>query len=212
MSEYEHEPIRGLPGNLPAGERILWQGAPEWRTLARHALHTHLVAGYFGLLLALAAVSFVSGGSGLMGIAATVALGCVAVALLAAFAYASARTTVYTLTDKRLVLRFGVALPKCINLPLTQVATARVQALGAGYGDIALALTGPDRIGYLRLWPHARAWKISAPEPMLRSIPDVDSVATLLTNTLLAAVPGGWRVAAADTVPAPAFGPAATAA
>ena len=212
MSEYEHEPIRGLPGHLPAGERILWQGAPEWRTLARHALHTHLVAGYFGLLVAWAVISFVTGSGGLIGVAATVALGCVAVALLAAFAYASARSTVYTLTDKRLVLRFGVALPMCINLPLAQVATARVQALEAGHGDIALALTGPERIGYLRLWPHARAWKIGTPEPMLRSIPDVDSVATLLTNTLLAAIPGGRRVALEDAGPAPAFGPAATAA
>ncbi len=50
MSEYEIEPIPGLPGDLPPGERILWQGKPDWRMLARTAFHTRIVAGYFVLL------------------------------------------------------------------------------------------------------------------------------------------------------------------
>lgn len=207
MSEYDHEPIRGLPGDLPAGERILWQGAPEWRTLAKTAMHVRLVAGYFGVL----AFSGAIGGASIVGIGITLGVGCIAVALCAAFAWGAARSTVYTLTNKRLVLRFGVALPMCINLPLTQVATARVQQLGGGEGDIALALTGPERIGYLRLWPHARAWKIGTPEPMLRSLPDVDKVATLLTAALLAAVPAGRRVAPEENA-ATGFAPEAAAA
>ena len=194
MSEYDHEPIRGLPGLLPPGERMLWQGSPDWKLLATSALHIRVIAGYF-VVLALAGLF---GGASTGGVAATLGVGCIAVGLAAAFAYASSRATVYTLTSKRIVLRFGVALPKCINLPLTQIATARVQQLGGGRGDIALALTGSNRIGYLRLWPYARAWRISAPEPMLRSLTDVDAVATLLASTLLAAVPGGRRVAAED--------------
>ena len=51
MTEYENEPIPGLPGRLPPGERILWQGSPEWRALARTAFHTRLVAGYFAALV-----------------------------------------------------------------------------------------------------------------------------------------------------------------
>jgi len=57
VSEYEHEPIRGLPGDLPPGERILWQGAPDWRVLCRTALHPGWVAGYFALFAALALAS-----------------------------------------------------------------------------------------------------------------------------------------------------------
>ena len=45
MTEYAHEPIRGLPGDLPEGEKILWQGAPDARTFARSALHTRWVTG-----------------------------------------------------------------------------------------------------------------------------------------------------------------------
>jgi hypothetical protein len=28
------------------------------------------------------------------------------------------------------------------------------------------------RIAYLHLWPHARPWKLAAPQPMLRCLPD----------------------------------------
>ena len=40
MTEYEAEPIRGLPGLLPKGEHIVWQGAPQWQALSRRAFHT----------------------------------------------------------------------------------------------------------------------------------------------------------------------------
>ncbi|MEY3475503.1 MAG: hypothetical protein RL087_1961, partial [Pseudomonadota bacterium] len=29
--EHEFEAAPGLPAPLPVGERILWQGAPQWR-------------------------------------------------------------------------------------------------------------------------------------------------------------------------------------
>ena len=48
MSEHDFEPIRGLPGPLPEGETILWQGAPDWRVLAVQAFHVRAVAIYFG--------------------------------------------------------------------------------------------------------------------------------------------------------------------
>ena len=56
MSEYEIEPIPGLPGRLPPGETILWQGAPDWRVLARTALPHALVAAISLLLVGWAAV------------------------------------------------------------------------------------------------------------------------------------------------------------
>ena len=51
MSEHDFEPIRGLPGDLPEGETILWQGAPNWLTLAEQAFHVRAVAAYFALML-----------------------------------------------------------------------------------------------------------------------------------------------------------------
>jgi len=31
--DFAGEPVRGLPEKLPAGERILWQGMPDWHPL-----------------------------------------------------------------------------------------------------------------------------------------------------------------------------------
>ena len=50
MMEYDSEPIRGLPGELPEGERILWQGSPDWRVFVRSALFGRWIVGYFAIL------------------------------------------------------------------------------------------------------------------------------------------------------------------
>ncbi|NJS14826.1 MAG: hypothetical protein HC788_09715 [Sphingopyxis sp.] len=51
MSEYDHEPVRGLPGALPADEHIIWQSNPDWKNLAKAALHIRLSALYFGVIV-----------------------------------------------------------------------------------------------------------------------------------------------------------------
>lgn len=175
MSEYDHEPVRGLPGHLPPGEQIHWQGAPDWRAMAKSALHIRLIALYFAAL-ALWAVLGGDAGSAL-GIAA---LGSGAIALFAAFLWGVQQTTVYTLTNRRLVLRIGVALNKCINIPLSEIARADLRVHANGHGDIVLTLQGPPRLGYLMLWPHARALRIVRPQPMLRAIPDAAAIAAML--------------------------------
>ena len=35
-AEHEFEAALGLPEPLPAGETILWQGAPSWTAMAKH--------------------------------------------------------------------------------------------------------------------------------------------------------------------------------
>ena len=47
MTEYETEPVRGLPAPLPAGETLLWQGGPAWWPLARSAFHFDKIADLF---------------------------------------------------------------------------------------------------------------------------------------------------------------------
>jgi hypothetical protein len=192
-AEYEIEPIRGLPGDLPEGERILWQGAPSWRRLARDAFKTRWIAAYFAALLIWAAVD----GNG-SGFAMTLLVGAAGLALLHALAWLTARATVYTVTNRRVVFRFGVALPKCVNLPMTAISGAGLKRNTDGTGDIPLSLSGEHRLGYAQFWPHARPWKLASPEPMLRALPDVASVAALLSGALLAAVPNGRRVAISE--------------
>ncbi len=45
--DFAFEPIRGLPEMPPEGERILWQGSPDWRALAWRVFHIREVTFYF---------------------------------------------------------------------------------------------------------------------------------------------------------------------
>ncbi|MFY8152267.1 MAG: photosynthetic complex putative assembly protein PuhB, partial [Hyphomicrobiales bacterium] len=129
--DFAFEPIPGLPARPPEGETILWQGGPDWRGLAWRAFHVREVAFYFGALVAAQPVLALIQGTPL---AATllpmtwIALaGSIAAGLLAALAWLAARGTVYTITNRRLVMRFGIALPMTINLPFALVAGASLK-------------------------------------------------------------------------------------
>lgn len=184
MTEYDFEPIRGLPEDLPDDEHIVWQGSPDWRVFARSALFTRWVAGYF---VALSLFALASGGLG--GAIATGLAGIAALGLLALFALLVAKTTVYTLTNKRIVLRIGIALNKCINLPLKVIGSADLRGHGAGFGDIALTLTQAHRLGYAVLWPHVRPFHFREPQPMLRALPEAEKVAHLLARACASVAP-----------------------
>ncbi|RVT40348.1 photosynthetic complex putative assembly protein PuhB [Sphingobium algorifonticola] len=214
--EHENEPVPGLPAHLPPGERILWQGAPDWKVLARTAFHTRLVAGYFAVLTVVALADGLRADGGvtgcLVGVAATAGVGIIGVGLLHLLAWGTARSTLYTLTNRRIVLRIGIALPKCINLPLSQVGSIDIATRADGSGDLPLAITGAQRLGYAALWPHARPWKIATPQPMLRAVPNAADIATLIARTCLAANPAGHIApVAAPAQTAPAYGEVAAA-
>lgn len=203
MREHDIEPIRGLPGDLPPGEAILWQGAPDARVFARSALGVRWIGGYFAVLVAWAMVGGTPLGALLTAVAGLLALG-----LAYGFAFLVARSTVYTITNRRVVLRIGVALSKCINLPLVKLGGADLRKLGAGYGDIALSLQGSSMLGYAMLWPHARPFRLAAPQPMLRALPDAANVAGILAKATAAVVPVQQRTetAPAASAPRPAMG------
>ncbi|PPQ27837.1 photosynthetic complex putative assembly protein PuhB [Rhodopila globiformis] len=186
--QHDYEPIIGLPAPLPAGETILWQGAPDWKTLARRAMRIRVVAFYFLLLV----VWNVAGGiaaatpPGHMALSALwlAALGAGAIGLLTIFAALVARTTMYTITTKRVVIRFGIALPMTIQVAYPMIETAAVHAWSNGAGDVAITLMPKQRIGYLIIWPHARPWKLSKAQPAFRCIPDAANVAQILGRAL----------------------------
>lgn len=189
--EYEFEPIRGLPALLPPGERMLWQGGPDWRALALRVFHVRKIAIYFALLAAWrAAVTGYDGGSleaAAMSVLWMGLLAAVSLTILTSIAWLIGRTTVYTITNKRLVLRFGIALPMSVNLPFKRIESAAMKAHGDGTGEIPVTLTGGDRTSYLVMWPHVRPWRFSKPQPMLRAVPDAAKVAGILSEALAGA-------------------------
>ncbi len=186
--DFAFEPVRGLPERLPPGETIVWQGAPDWKAMARRAFHIRKIAVYFGVLAAWRFTANLYDGEGMaaaIGAAALMmVLGAVAIGLFTLFAWLTARTTVYTITNKRLVLRFGIALPMTINLPFRSVKSASLKLRADGTGDIPLALVDGQRIAYFILWPHSRPWYFGKPQPSLRSVPDAEAVARQLAEGL----------------------------
>ena len=59
-----------------------------------------------------------------------------------------AATTHYTITDKRVIMQIGVALPIALTLPLKRIGSADVKLNADGTGDIPLAL-GRQKLAYL---------------------------------------------------------------
>lgn len=208
--EHEFEPQYGLPEPLPAGERLLWQGSPCWRRLAIERFHVRKVAVYFGVLLAARVAALISEGlppgAALLGCMALSLISALALGLLAFMAWMAAQTAVYTVTDRRVVMRIGIVLTITLNLPLSRISGAALAPHPHGSGDIALRLRGPDRIAYGHLWPHARPWHVREPEPTLLCVPDAARVADVLCGAWRAAQ-GETGAAAAGAVAAPGAGP-----
>jgi hypothetical protein len=182
--DFAFEPVRGLPAPLPEGEHILWQGAPDWRALAREALLTRWIAGWFVLLALWRGLAAGEGVMGMLGAGVPLLLlGAAAVVILWGVAWVMARAAVYTLTNRRVVMRIGAALQVTFNLPFKQIETASLDLRKGGTGTIALRLTEGSKIAYLVAWPHVRPWHMARTEPALRCIPDARRVAALIAET-----------------------------
>ena len=184
--EYEFEPQFGLPERLPSDEFIVWQGSPDISALAASAFHIKKLVVYFILLIVACAWPALEAGAGAMAVLQAIKwiapLSLLGLASVWLMAYMTSRATVYTLTNKRVVMRLGIVLTVTFNLPLKQIASSDVRLLESGFGDITLALQGSDRIAWVHLWPSVRPWRISKPEPTLRAISDVQEVAVKLRD------------------------------
>jgi hypothetical protein len=182
--EYEFEPQFGLPERLPSGEFIVWQGSPGVGALASSAFHIKKLLVYFAVLVVACAWPSLEEGAGVMAVLLSIKwiapLALIGLGSVWMLAYMTSRTTVYTLTNKRMVMRLGIVFTVSFNLPLKQVAAADVRMLQDGFGDITLSLKGSDRIAWIHLWPSVRPWKIEKPEPTLRAIPRVQEVSVKL--------------------------------
>lgn len=186
--DFAFEPVPGLPEPLPPGEKVLWRGAPDWRAIARGVFHIRLVALYFALMIGWQVVTalydgqpFMEAAMGVLWMSALAGMGC---GILVLLAWATARTTVYTLTDERLVMRIGVALPVTLNIPFSKVSAASAKFAPDGTGNVSFELTDDERISYAVLWPHARPVRMKRAEPTLRCIPDAERVAKMAARAL----------------------------
>ena len=93
-----------------------------------------------------------------------VVMGAIAVGLLVLVALVLAKTTVYTITNRRVAMRIGAALTVTLNIPFTQLGSADLGIRKDGSGSIYLSLLGETRLSYLVCWP-ACAALAAQPDP-----------------------------------------------
>lgn len=192
--------VRGVNEPLPPGERLLWEASPDAGALARHLFFVRPLAAYLALMMAWWAL--VNRAEALSAafwttLAVQAALsGGVLVAALA-FARAIARGTTYAITDRRLVMRFGVIFPLTVNIPLRYIQGASARQFADRTGQIAVQLGTKERLAWIVLFPHVRAWRFSNPEPLLRGLSDPVKVGEVLRDAALA-VPAADQPVARD--------------
>ncbi len=204
LTEHGLEPVPGLPEALPLGEVLLWQGAPAWAEIAQRVFLVRWVFGYFAVLALWEVLSTTMQGGTMVaafGAAALLLLvGMVAIGILTLLAKIVSRSSVYSITSRRLVLRVGVALPITINIPFVAIAGADLRNRKDGHGDIVLELLPSHRVSWIALWPHCGGWSFGRPKPLLRGVANAAEVAKILGEAVAATSGAGISRSAAGPV------------
>jgi len=184
--------LKPFPEPLPEGEHVLWQHSPTWRPYARRVFQLDRIALYFLFIVAWVGLSaFFNGGMvallKAMSWSIPPALG--VLLILASIAWLYARTSVYTITNKRIVIQSGLAFETFTNLPFSKVSSADLKTFKDGTGDIELTITG-HRLLYSMLWPNVRLLRLKRPVPMMRALQQPHQVAETLGRALSNDQPG----------------------
>ena len=175
-----------LPGPLPDGEHVLWQRSPVWQAYGRRVFHVYKIALYFLIIIAwVAGSALLSGGlaDALRSMIWTVPPALAVIVILSLLAWLYGRTTVYTFTNKRVIVQSGLAFTTAINLPFSKLQSADMKTFDDGSGDIQLTMTGP-RILYSMIWPNCRLFAVKQPLPMLWAVPEPQQAARILGEAL----------------------------
>ncbi|MEM7775248.1 MAG: photosynthetic complex putative assembly protein PuhB [Pseudomonadota bacterium] len=186
--DFDFEPIAGLPTKLPEDETILWSGSPEAWRFGHHVFRTRLVFAFFVVLAASSIFSGLNHGAETWRIALTFAtllsVGAAIVGFAMCFGWLMAINTVYTITNKRLVIRHGVTMPMAINVPFSKVANAAAKIRDDGNGDVSLSLLDGNRLALYAAWPHNRPWSWQGTAPAIRCVADAAVAARVLADSL----------------------------
>lgn len=187
--DHDFEYMPGVPHPLPQGEQLLWQGRQRAFPLARRAFRCNVVLGYFALVWMLLSGREVMAGTpvfeALLSYQWLIMPAAGAWLLLVGMAWLFARSTIYSITSERVLIRSGVALPITIDVPLTLVDTVGLALHGDGSGDLALGLNKKQRASYFVLWPNVRPWHFVRPQPTLRALRYPEAAADALSKAML---------------------------
>lgn len=184
--DFNFEPILGLPEDLPLGEEILWQGNPNRFRLAWNSFGVMWISIYVFLAMLIHIYQgFLSSSSELLLpiIFFYFLIWLSTSGLMAFLANLQGKSSIYTITNKRVVMRIGVALPITFNIPFTQISSVDLKSYGRT-GSLALSLSGSNKISYANCWPHVRPWHFSKPAPSLLFLENVEEISQILRSAM----------------------------
>ena len=175
-----------LSENLPSGEQLIWQGRPERYALATRAMYLKFIAFYLVALIAARTGYLVVAGEPVATWSGMLIWQMLASAfvmlLIVGLATVYSRTTRYSLTNERLIIKTGAAITIHINLPLQQIIGADLREYSDDTGDITLQVSQADKLYWLLMWPNVRSWWVRPLRPVLRGLKDAQAVAHLLVE------------------------------
>ena len=175
-----------LAESLPDGEVLIWQGRSEAHAIAIRGMYLWYVVAYLLGLVVLRTGYLILGDASISEWSALLAWQLLAslfiVGVIVGLSVLYAKTTIYSLTNRRLILRTGAAVPIHVNFPLEQIASADLKVFSDGTGDIALRLENSDKLYWLLLWPNVRSWWIRPLQPLLRGLRDFELAASALAG------------------------------
>ncbi len=201
----EHVGPDGEISRLPAGERVLWTGAPDRRSLARYFLRERWMLAFVALSFSLGAAEALQHADGaiprLIGVATLSAImALIAIVSIRVLAWQMAKTSQYVITDRRVFFNIGIVLRADANIPYSSIETVDLQARSDGSADLMITLTEAQEIPWLLLFPHM-TWRGSRRgRPTFRALRNPQAAA----DAVVGALKSYPQPAAADATPASA--------
>ena len=173
---------------IPNGESILWKGRPSLWGFSWNLFGLKWITFYLSILSVVSIARFFASDFHtafyidflpffLSGIFASIIL----IGLAAIQAY----STVYIITENRVIIKTGAALSFLISMPFKKIKEVNLQKRGASIGTISFELFSKKRVPYISCWPSVRPWKFKKTQPAFSCVRSVDEVATILRKTAM---------------------------
>jgi Bacterial PH domain len=190
MSEIvEHVGPDGEVSRLPAGEQVLWSGAPDQRSLARYFLRERWFLAFVVLSFSLGAaeaLQYADGaGARVLGVATLSAImALIAIVSIRVLAWQIARSSKYVITNRRMYFNIGIVMRADANIPFSDVDGVDLRRRSNGSGDLMITLTGSQEIPWLLLFPHM-TWRGSRRgRPTFRALRDSQAASDAVVEAL----------------------------
>ena len=173
---------------IPDGESILWKGKPSLWGFSWNLFGLKWITFYLSILSIVSIARFFASDFHtafyidflpffLSGIFASIIL----IGLAAIQAY----STVYIITENRVIIKTGAALSFLISMPFKKIKEVNLQKRGASIGTISFELFSKKRVPYISCWPSVRPWKFKKTQPAFSCVRSVEEVATILRKTAM---------------------------